>query len=151
VQATGAQTQVTPKQLAEELLAFWHNLMRGNPAELYRLLDALELSITHVKALHYLADSGPDLSVKEFADRIGMSLAGASRTVEALLRRGLLERREDQLDRRVKRVAITAAGRDVVTRIDEARLAGLADYTSRLTPEQRARLHAAFSDLPPCS
>ena len=88
------------------------------------------------------------MSVKELADRLGMSLPGASRTVDGLLRRGWLERREDPHDRRMKRVGITADGREVVERIETARLAGLEDYAASLTPEQRARLSSALSDLP---
>ena len=41
----------------------------------------------------------------------------ASRTVEGLLQRGLVERREDEHDRRMKRVRITKAGGAAVARI----------------------------------
>jgi len=78
----------------------------------------------------------------------GLSLPGASRIVDALLRRGWLERREDLHDRRMKRVGITPDGREVVDRIETARLAGLEDYAASLTPEQRNRLSSALSDLP---
>jgi DNA-binding MarR family transcriptional regulator len=64
------------------------------------------------------------------------------------MRRGYLERREDEQDRRMKRIGITDAGRDVARRIIEARLEGLEQFTSSLTPEQRSRLMTALSDLP---
>ncbi|MEA2255476.1 MAG: hypothetical protein QOG35_1521 [Solirubrobacteraceae bacterium] len=122
--------------------------MRGNSACLYAVLDELDVSITQMKALHALSDCGREISVKDLSDRLGLSLPGASRTVDALLRRGWLERREDEHDRRMKRVGITAAGLDVVRRIEEARLVGLEQYTAQLTPEQRSRLAAALADLP---
>ena len=43
---------------------------------------------------------------------------------------------------------ITADGRKIINRIETARLAGLEDYSASLSPEQRARLASALSDLP---
>lgn len=122
--------------------------MRGNSQHLYALIAELDLSITQMKALHVLAESSHEVSVKELSDRLGLSLAGASRTVDALLRRGWLERREDAHDRRVKRVGITREGRAIVDRIETARLVGLEQYAAALTPEQRTTLSGALSDLP---
>jgi DNA-binding MarR family transcriptional regulator len=148
VQATGAETQVGAQQLASELLALWHHLMKGQSKTMFALLDDLDLSMSHVKALGVLSDCGCELSVKEVSEEIGLSLPGASRTVDALLKRGYLERHEDLQDRRMKRIGVTPSGRDVARRIVEARLEGLEQFTSSLTPEQRSRVMAALSDLP---
>jgi DNA-binding MarR family transcriptional regulator len=148
VQASSAPTQVSPKQLAAELLEFWHDQMRGSAASVYALVEELDLSFTQMKALHALSDCVREVSVKELSDRLGLSLPGTSRTVDALLRRGWLERREDEHDRRMKRVGITAAGREIVDRIDSARVAGIQQYTAALSPEQRAVLSSALSQLP---
>ena len=122
--------------------------MKGQSKTMFAILDELDLSMTHVKALGILADCGAELSVKEVSEELGLSLPGASRTIDSLLRRGYLERREDDADRRMKRIGITATGRDVARRILEARLEGLEQFTSSLHPEQRARLMSALSDLP---
>jgi DNA-binding MarR family transcriptional regulator len=148
VQATDAHTQATSEQLAAELLTLWHHLMKGQSKTMFAILDELDLSMSHVKALGVLADCGCELSVKEVSEELGLSLPGGSRTIDSLLRRGYLERREDDQDRRMKRIGITESGRDVSRRILEARLEGLEKFTSSLTPEQRARLMAALSDLP---
>lgn len=143
-----ASKQVSSKKLAAELLELWHHLMRGSTEQLYALIAELDVSITQMKTLHVLVDRGSEISVKELSDRLGLSLPGASRIVDALLRRGWLERREDPDDRRMKRVGITAEGREVLDRIEAARLAGLEGYAASLTPEQRTRLSSALSDLP---
>ena len=148
MQASKTATQVSPKQLAGELLELWHHLMRGSSQQTYALIAELDLSITQMKTLHALSDSIREVSVKELSDRLGLSLPGASRTVDALLRRGWVERREDPDDRRMKRIGITDAGREIVDRIETARLAGLEQYATSLTPEQRTRLSEALSDLP---
>jgi DNA-binding MarR family transcriptional regulator len=139
---------VSPKQLAGELLELWHHLMRGSTQQMYAVIAELDLTITQMKALHVLSDLDREVSVKELSDRLALSLPGASRTVDALLRRGWVERREDPDDRRMKRVGITNAGRSIVDRIETARLAGLEQYATSLTPEQRTRLSEALPDLP---
>jgi DNA-binding MarR family transcriptional regulator len=121
--------------------------MRGGAKPLYALFDELELSITHMKALHALAEAD-EISVKELGKGLGLSLPAASRTTDALVRRGFLDRREDELDRRIRRVRITDAGREIVRRLDEARLVGLEQFALSLSPEQRHRLAAALADLP---
>jgi DNA-binding MarR family transcriptional regulator len=122
--------------------------MRGSSRHLYALIAELDISITQMKTLHMLTDCSHELSVKELSDRTGLSVPGASRTVDSLLRRGWLERHEDPDDRRIKRVAITDAGRAIVDRIETARLVGLEQYAAALTPEQRTSLSSALSDLP---
>ena len=148
MQAKVAAPHASAKVLAEDLLALWHHLMRGSSRDLYALLAELDLSMAHVKTLHVLADCAGELSVKEAGERLGLSLPGASRVVDTLLRRGYLTRREDEHDRRIRRVRISAQGADVVRRIDGARLVGLESFTSSLTAEQRTRLHRALTDLP---
>jgi len=139
-----ASKQVSPKRLAAELLSLFHSVMKGGNEQLYDLFDELDLTITQMKALHALDACMDEVSVKELAERLNMSLPGASRTVELLLRRGWLERREDEQDRRVKRVRITDGGREIVRRIDGARLQGLEAFAATLTPEQRTRLLEAL-------
>jgi DNA-binding MarR family transcriptional regulator len=148
VKAIAADAQVSSEQLAAELLELWHHLTRGASQQLYGLIADLDISITQMKTLHVLAEGGSEVSVKELSDRLGLSLPGASRIVDALMRRGWLERREDPDDRRMKRIGITAEGRKALDRIETARLAGLEDYAASLTPEQRTRLSSALSDLP---
>jgi DNA-binding MarR family transcriptional regulator len=148
MQASDAPTQVSPAELAEGLLGLWHHLMRGQSKTMFALLDELDLSMSHIKALQVLSDCGCELSVKEVSEELALSLPGASRTVDALLKRGYLERREDEHDRRMKRIAVTQAGRDVARRIVGARLEGLEQFTASLSPEQRSRLMTALADLP---
>lgn len=147
MQAIGTE-HVSSKQLAGELLSVWHHVMRGSSEHMYGLIAELDLSLTQMKTLHALSDCVREISVKELADRLGLSLPGGSRIVDGLLRRGWVERKEDPDDRRIKRVGITDAGRAVVERIETARLVGLEQYAESLTPDQRSRLYRALSDLP---
>jgi DNA-binding MarR family transcriptional regulator len=88
------------------------------------------------------------VSVKELAEELSMSLPNASRTIDGLLQRGLVERREDEHDRRVKRVGPSPAARELIDRVDTARLQGLEVWAAELSPVQRQTLLDALSILP---
>jgi DNA-binding MarR family transcriptional regulator len=148
VQAIAATTQVTSAELAQELQLFWAELMRGSGPDVVRELEQLDLSITQMKVLHILADSDGELSIKQLGTCTAMSLPGASRTADGLLRRKYVERREDTEDRRIKRLKITPLGRSALQRLEAARLAGIERYGETLTPEQRSALHDALRALP---
>lgn len=138
----------SPKELAGELMALWSHLMRGSSREMFSILGELDLTLTQMKTLGMLDDCVEEISVKALSERLGLSLPATSRTVDGLLRRGLLSRHEDAEDRRVKRVRLTDAGRDVVHRIATARLQGLETFAASLSDDQRAELMAALAGLP---
>ena len=148
MQASAPAATATAAELPERLLALWKYVARNAGGEFADLLDELELSLAQVKTLETLIAHGTSPSVKELSASLGCSLANSSRAVDALVRRGLLERREDEADRRVKRLTITPAGRDAIARIDALRRHGLERYAATLTDDQRARLADALTGLP---
>ena len=78
---------------------------------------------------------------------MGLSLPGASRAADALLRRGWLTRQEDEHDRRMKRLAITAEGRNVLRRVEEARMAGLEKVIADIPTVDLDRLSRAIDPI----
>jgi DNA-binding MarR family transcriptional regulator len=148
VKASSAKTEATPAAVAAELMALWRQILAGSTRSLYALLAELDLSMTQLKLLHVLVECETEVSIKELAEDLSMSLPNASRTIDGLLQRGLLERREDEHDRRVKRVGATPAARELIDRVDTARLHGLEAWAERLSPEQRQTLLTALSSLP---
>ena len=139
---------VSPTELAGELLELWSHLMRGSSQQMFAILGELDLTMTQMKTLGMLDDCVNEVSVKELSERLGLSLPATSRTVDGLLRRGLLSRHEDTEDRRIKRVRLTDDGRAIVHQIVTARLQGLEAYAATLSDDQRAALMAALTDLP---
>ena len=148
MKASSADLEVTPAALAGELLDLWRVILKGSTRELYRLLDEIELSLTQLKLLHVLVEREDEVSVKELAEAMAISLPSASRTVDALLQRGLVERREDTDDRRVKRVRTTPRAHALIDKVDTARLHGLEDWAAQLPDEARRALMEALSLLP---
>lgn len=146
-----ADTHTSPAELASEIMELMGLIMRGTTASVFGLLEQLELSMPQMKVLHMLEgceDEAEDLSVKDLAERMGMSLPGASRIADGMLRRGYVERREDPDDRRVKRLTITETGTDALRQIEAVRLEGLEQYTTTLSPVQRDALAGVLRTLP---
>jgi DNA-binding Lrp family transcriptional regulator len=76
-------------------------------------------------------------------EAMGLSLPAASRTVDALVQLGYAERREDDVDRRMKRVAISAARLEALARVRALRVEVIARFLERLGKRDRRRLAAA--------
>lgn len=132
-------------ELAGQLLTLWRSVIGGTGVGAYAIFEELDLTLTQVKALCALSDD--ELTVKELAERLGLSLPGASRAVDALVDRKLIGRREDTTDRRMKRLRCTDAGQAALERLDEARLAGIAQFTAKIPPAQAKRLSAALAPI----
>jgi len=74
------------------------------------------VSVTECYALEIVEHHGP-LRLGELASRLHLEKSTMSRTVDSLQRKGLVERRTHQRDRRALQIAVTAAGRRLHERI----------------------------------
>jgi DNA-binding MarR family transcriptional regulator len=133
--------------LAADLYALIVFLHKNCNADLFEALGAVELSLTQVKLLHHLEDQPREITLKEAAESVHVSLPAASRMVDDLVRRGFALRREDDEDRRMKRVCLTDSGREVIRRLNAARLSGLEQFAETLTTAERRSLASALSKL----
>lgn len=133
--------------LAGDLYAFIVHLHKNCTSDLFEAVGAVELSLTQLKLLHFLEDADHELTLKEAAERVHVSLPAASRMVDDLVRRGFVERAEDTEDRRMKRVSVTESGRTVIRRLNAARLIGLDRFAQDLTEDERAALATALAKL----
>lgn len=134
-------------ELASDLYALVVHLHKNCTADLFEAVGALELSLTQIKLLHNLDERPRELTLKEAAELVHVSLPAASRMVDDLYRRGFVEREEDRDDRRMKRVRLTEAGRAAIRRINAARLSGLEQFVQGLSEEERAAVTEALDKL----
>ena len=95
-------------------------LNMGEAQGVDRLVE-LRLSISQAKTVFVLAHAGHPMPINEIAEHIRLSVAAAGRNIDKLVRLGLVERREDESDRRVKLVSITKAGLDAADQQFEAK------------------------------
>lgn len=146
--ASAASARTSPAGVAQALYAAAFTLNQRITRDLFGLLAELGLSLTQCKLLALL-DREPEaeLSVKALGDHLSLSLAAASRAVDGLHQRGYVARGEDALDRRVKRVRITAAGRAAIAELHAANITALTGFLAALSAGERRDLAAALSPL----
>jgi DNA-binding MarR family transcriptional regulator len=147
VQAITSPTAGTSTALAHDLFAVVAYLLKSSTPDVFRAMGELELSMTQCKLLWVLEDADEELALKELGDRLGLSLPATSRAIDGLHQRGYVERRENERDRRMKGVRINEAGRDVLRRLGELRLARLEQFAATMSEAERRRLAAALSPL----
>ena len=109
-------------------------------------------SATHV-LLHIVESEGP-MRASALAASVQADLSTVSRQVAALVGRGLLERRADQLDGRASLLAVTGAGRAAIARHEQGRqeffddvLTGWSTEELRQFAQQMERFTAAYDRI----
>jgi len=146
-EGTAAAQTANDGDLASDLYALIVFLHKNCNADLFEAVGALELSLSQIKLLHHLEDQPRELSLKEAAEVVHVSMPAASRMVDDLVRRGFAQRREDEDDRRMKRVCLTDGGRTAIRLLNAARLSGLEQFAQTLTGPERRALANALSKL----
>jgi DNA-binding MarR family transcriptional regulator len=108
-----------------------------------------DLTLSQLKTLSLLSELPPasPLSLKDVAERLGISLPAASRAVDPLVRRGLVVRREDDADRRIKRVSTTAEGDALIQRLMSARVTALTELLAGFNVTERRKLGDALDEI----
>ncbi len=133
-------------ELAERLVALFAAIGRRSNMSAAGSLSFGDLSISQVRLLHLLNAAGGQ-SVGDLATRLGISAATASRACDGLSRAGLVERREDADDRRVKRVHATDTGIAYVEQFAAAKLGAVREMLKSLDADQQQRLFEALAPL----
>ena len=138
-----------PAELARGLAGLLRFFTQASDNEFLRQADELDLTLTQLKLVFTLYELPEPqlLSVKEVAEELGISLPAASRAIEPLVKRRLVVRKEDELDRRVKRVRLTARGETAVGRLFAARVSAAEQVLEGFTPAQRDKLADALTEI----
>jgi len=150
--ATTHRKRPDPGQTASELTvklgSFLLRCMGGGSSDVFRVIDESGLTFSQMKVLVELEAPDEDArTVTALSEELGISRASASRAADGLVRKKLTTRVEDPDDRRVRRLALTAKGRELAERIISARLAGLQEFADSLSSEERHKLEAALDAL----
>lgn len=132
---------------AVELAAMLRRLFLDPRADHLGVIEERNLTPTQVRALYLLACADEPVSAGQLAERLGLSPAAMSRSLDTLVRRRLATRRESSADRRVRLVEIAERGNQVVDELVAMRLAGLERFVTDLDPELRERLTAVLAEI----
>jgi DNA-binding MarR family transcriptional regulator len=145
MRSSAAQTDPSPtiEESVDELSALLWETFRGlkhaspPPQELRDAGTRGALGPRHMPALLAVAAVG-SLSVSELARRLGLGLSTTSAIVGQLSRAGLLDRAEDDADRRRTIVRLHDDYKDLICPWAEQALAPLRGALERLSPQARA-------------
>ena len=104
------------------------------------------LSMSQLGALLHLFRGG-SCSVSDIGDNLGVTNAAASQMLERLVQQGLILRKEDPEDRRVKQVVLTDKGREILQESIAARQVWLENLGQTLSEAEREQITAALEVL----
>jgi DNA-binding MarR family transcriptional regulator len=110
-----------------------------------RSLSAMaeDITIAQYRTLVVLASRGPQ-KIADLAEQLGVTPPTAGRMCDRLVRRGLVSRHRAQADRRVVRISLTAAGRQIVDDATRQRRVFLARTLAALPAPRRGEVAAAM-------
>ena len=135
---------------AARISALMRHVFRYDRGNQLRVIEESGLTMTQCKTLLELGGLGREpepRQVSDLAESFGVSVPSMSRAVDALVKDGRVTRLEDPEDRRVRRVAITEKGKELVNTLLIVRQAGLESFAETLTAAQRRKLDAAVDSL----
>jgi DNA-binding MarR family transcriptional regulator len=145
VQPIAQTVQADRLALTRDMYALVSYLMRSSNVGAFNLIAELELSFTQIKALCAMDVDNENRSVKALAESMHVSLPAMSRAVDGLYERGFVDRKEDPVDRRMKRIRLTEAGRTITSSLNEARLTAMQEFLLALSDEEAHALTQALS------
>lgn len=142
-------TAASVESVTEDVVNCLAHLKKSGEAQILGVAAGLDLSFSQLRALFVLADcqQEQELAVNELAERLALSMATAGRAVQALTRVEMVTRREDEQDRRVKRVRLTEHGRTFVAGFVHAHREAVRECVASLTDTERERLADALSPI----
>jgi len=138
------------QETAARISALLRHLFLYDRGNLLRVIEESGLSMTQSKALLELGgldEAAEARQVGDLAEALGVSVPSMSRAVDGLVKKRLATRVEDPEDRRVRRIAITAAGKKLVDTLMVVRQAGMETFAASLTAAQRRKLDVAIDAL----
>ena len=106
---------------------------------------ATDMTLSQLRMMMVLYRCDHDLSVNELADAIGLSLAATGRGADRLVALDLVVRREDETDRRVKRLSLSDEGRELIVSQFRMRDEDLASTVAEIPDDIRGDLQSALT------
>jgi DNA-binding MarR family transcriptional regulator len=132
--AAPAAAEAAPASKVTALIfELMNHVHRRSAGETLAIMNEVGLTMAQLVTLHTLAFGGPR-SVSAVADCLRLSPAATSHLIDRLVLSKLVGRTEDPIDRRHKRIDITAAGRTLIDRVQDERAREFSAVLGRLSP-----------------
>ncbi len=119
---------------------FMHHSMRGY----MHYAREKGLSQSMIGTLFHLSHRD-HAGVTNISEHLGVSSAAASQMLEHLVEEGLIQRTEDPDDRRMKKIALTEKGSQMMKESVSARLGWLEDLSANLSDEEKNQISTVIN------
>jgi DNA-binding MarR family transcriptional regulator len=129
--------------VARSISQFRRAMVREFVFNILHAFGDFDFSLPQLGTLLLLDEAG-ELTIKQVTEILGRSVSATSRLLDQLVERGLVSRREDERDRRAKRVAITQSGRALITTLERQRADAQIAVMEHLSAEERADVTRAM-------
>ena len=120
--------------------------MRRSGRDFRGFMEETGLSFSQLNILMRLFHGGR-CGVSEIGERLGITNAAASQSIDRLVNMGLIKRSEDPADRRAKQLALTQAGQALIEKGVEVRSQWVEGLTEALTSAQQDMIITALTLL----
>ena len=137
-------TATSGSELLDVVEAFVGYLHCGAQNAGIEALLAADLTFSQMRTLLTLVQHPEPTPINEIAGRLGLSVAAAGRNVDQLVRTGLVDRVEDGLDRRIKRISLSGAGFELIASFKDGQRRFALDLLAGVDEHDARRLIDAF-------
>jgi DNA-binding MarR family transcriptional regulator len=143
--AAGRDVPGFPDETLDEIVTAVLTASRALVGVSARSLAGVEdaVTLTQFRTLVVLHAHGPT-RLNQLADRLQVNSSTALRTVDRMIANGLVERRENQADRREVVIELTATGRRLVDDVTERRRRAIEDIVKRMPSARRRQMVEAL-------
>ncbi len=134
------------KECANQLIALLPDLAKAFRTDEPQEVLHMDISLPEIRVLKELS-SKEEPTMSELGRSIPMDLSTLTRTVDKLVKKEFVARKPDPEDRRMVRVALTAKGRRIISRFEEARKKHIESILRQMTSQERRDLLKIFKTL----
>ncbi len=132
--------------LARSINQFRRSIVREFVFSVLHTFVEFDFSLPQLATLLLLDEEG-ELTIKQVTEILGRSVSATSRLLDQLVERGMVSRREDEHDRRTRRIAITESGRNLIATLEQRRADVQIAVMELLTAEEQAEINRAMALL----
>lgn len=135
--APSSEAVKSPNAFTRQAVTLILHLMRNLRSASSEMSFDIELSYPQILMLYALLEKGTS-TMSDLANWLRVTHGVATRTVDRLVEKGVVERRHDEKDRRVVLVSLTDEGREYAERIISVHLDKLDRILSDIPEEKKA-------------
>lgn len=139
--------EIAPEEIASVLDGFGEAMSRLMVDQLQKHLSELDLTLPQVQVLRILHQQGVAVPTGKLAVCLKISAPATTQLTDRLLRKGLIERRTSEDDRRAVLVALSDAGQRLIDKFRERRNASFGAALSQLSEAEQVQVVSSLKKV----